>query len=116
MKYYLAGGLYKKGEDKIFGLVHPSFSDIPYVRPEKHPDGCDSTRLHLATRHHASLYLISADCKSLARVHAGDFRDKTDPKKVSLSSTHQSSVMQAVEATIKELVGMGITAEEAKAE
>lgn len=117
MKYFVAGGMYQKGDKKEFALVHPTSSDIPYVVPESHPHGwCDAMSFHTGTSHHSSLYKVSADCRRLELVHPGDARDKTDPKKVELNSTQQKNVMLGVEKAIKEMVDLGSKADEVKAE
>ena len=107
MKFYAAGGMYPKGDQEVFKLVHPT-NGKPYVWPEHHPDGCDGASLHILTRHHASTYLISPDGKSMTCKYIGDFRDLTDPKTVTLDAQQQADIAEGVAKATRDLEAAGV--------
>lgn len=90
MKYYVAGGMAEEvinGERvRAFKLTRPTNGN-PYVVPETCHTGLDAATLGISTQHHASLYEISEDRKTLTLIRNGKTRN--DPKTFTLDTIHR---------------------------
>jgi hypothetical protein len=103
MRFYVAGGMYQKGDKKEFSLVSPSGNSLPYVWPKDHPKGLDGVTLHNLTKHHASLYRVEQDGKTLTLVRHGETRDNLDPQSHTLDPVQQATVASIIAKALKEL-------------
>jgi hypothetical protein len=100
MKFFVAGGNYPRGDKVEFVLISPT-GGLPYAWPESHPLDLDATALHNLTKHHASLYEVLPDGKSLKLVSHGECR--LDPRSPTLNDQQAAQVAQAVAQTTSKL-------------
>lgn len=98
--FFVCGGFYRrqkadgKGIEEYFALVKSSGTDsLPYVTDEAH-----SWRLHNLCRHHAHLYRVSDDFRTLTLIREGELPNPSSL--AGLRDDIRESIIKAVEVEI----------------
>ena len=92
-KTYVAGGMYMQADGKIgFSMINAAGNEPPFLTH-------DSTGLQI-TGHHASLYYVSEDVKTLTliRLRGGGTKENPVPDTVMLTEKQILLIKRAMEA------------------